>query len=192
MEFEKKEKTLTLSESQLKTIRSVLAQIQQSVGYLNDVFALHQDTSFMSDHLNILTKKMDEVMEEAKLNRGETIEGVFDGEKMVGQDGVLYDVPANYASKSKLIEGDIMKLTISPDGDYIYKQIFPVERKRVVGALGVDQESGYYYVMNDDKAYKVIPASVSFFQGKVGDEVILLVPKDGTSAWAAIENIVKK
>src|SRR3989344_3463282 len=58
------------------------------------------------------------------------IEGVFDGQNMVGPDGKLYSVPANYASKSKLVEGDLLKLTISPDGSFIYKQIGPVERER--------------------------------------------------------------
>ena len=34
---------------------------------------------------------------------------------MIGPDGKNYPVPANYASKSKLIEGDILKLTITPN-----------------------------------------------------------------------------
>src|SRR5690606_16926125 len=40
------------------------------------------------------------------------IEGVFDGENMVDDAGKKYPVPANYASKSKLVEGDMLKLTI--------------------------------------------------------------------------------
>ena len=47
---------------------------------------------------------------------GKVIEGVFDGQTMVGPDGKNYPVPANYASKSKLVEGDILKLTIADDG----------------------------------------------------------------------------
>ncbi|KKU38866.1 MAG: 50S ribosomal protein L7/L12 [Parcubacteria group bacterium GW2011_GWA2_46_39] len=60
------------------------------------------------------------------------IEGVFDGQNMVGPDGKLYSVPANYASKSKLVEGDLLKLTISPDGSFIYKQIGPMGDEVVV------------------------------------------------------------
>jgi hypothetical protein len=41
----------------------------------------------------------------------------------------------NYASKSKLIPGDVLKLTILPDGSFIYKQIGPVKRKKIVGTL---------------------------------------------------------
>ena len=59
---------------------------------------------------------------------GKIIEGVFDGQIMIDQDGKNYPVPANYASKSKLVEGDIMKLTITPEGKFLYKQIGPVER----------------------------------------------------------------
>ena len=40
------------------------------------------------------------------------IEGVFDGQNMIGPDKKTYSVPANYASKSKLIPGDVLKLTI--------------------------------------------------------------------------------
>ncbi len=43
------------------------------------------------------------------------IEGVFDGQNMIGPEGKQYPVPANYASKSKLVEGDILKLTIADD-----------------------------------------------------------------------------
>ena len=32
---------------------------------------------------------------------GQVIEGIFDGQNMVGPDGKKYSVPANYASKSK-------------------------------------------------------------------------------------------
>ena len=53
---------------------------------------------------------------------GKVIEGVFDGQNMVGSDGKTYPVPANYASKSKLVQGDILKLTIGDDGAFLYKR----------------------------------------------------------------------
>ena len=52
---------------------------------------------------------------------GKVVEGIFDGQKMAGPDGKEYPIPANYASKSKLVEGDILKLTIADDGSFIYK-----------------------------------------------------------------------
>lgn len=120
------------------------------------------------------------------------IEGVFDGQNMVGPDGKQYSVPANYASKSKLVEGDVLKLTITNDGTFIYKQIGPVERQRLIGELVRDTNSGEYKVLAGGKSFKVLLASVTYFKGDASDEVIVLVPKEGESRWAAVENIIKK
>lgn len=119
------------------------------------------------------------------------VEGVFDGVNMVGPDGKLYSVPANYASKSKLVEGDTMKLTIQPNGEFIYKQIGPIERERMVGILQRDGETGEYMTLAGGNEYRVLQASVTYFRGSVGDEVVILVPKGGQSKWAAVENIIK-
>ncbi|HLD31654.1 MAG TPA: hypothetical protein VJB37_02045 [Patescibacteria group bacterium] len=118
------------------------------------------------------------------------LEGVFDGEKMIGADGQEYLVPANYASKSKLVEGDVLKLTITHNGSFIYKQIGPAERKRLTGELVANPETGQWTVLAEGRAYKVINASVSFFRGKSGDQVVLLVPVNADSDWGAVENII--
>jgi len=122
---------------------------------------------------------------------GEIIEGVFDGQVMIGTDGKQYPVPANYASKSKLVEGDMLKLTITPDGSFVYKQIGPVERKRVIGIVSQD-DLGNYVVIAEGKAYRVLLASVTYFKAEPGDEVTIVVPRDSETVWAAIENLVKK
>ena len=123
--------------------------------------------------------------------QGKVIEGVFDGQNMIGPDGKVYSVPANYASKSKLVEGDVMKLTIAPDGSFIYKQIGPIERERIVGVLSQDEETDRYHVLANNHAYKILLASVTYFKGEVGDEAIILKPKGSESQWAAVENIIK-
>lgn len=123
---------------------------------------------------------------------GRVVEGVFDGQNMVGSDGKIYTVPPNYASKSKLVEGDLLKLTITPKGSFIYKQIGPIERSRVVAELGFDATNGEFYATSENKRWSVIKASVTYFKGEPGDEVILLVPKSTPSKWAAVENVIKK
>ncbi len=120
------------------------------------------------------------------------IEGVFDGQNMVGPDGKLYSVPANYASKSKLVEGDLLKLTISANGSFIYKQIGPVERDRLVGVLIKDEQSEDFKVMSQGRIYKVLLASITYFKAELGDEVVVLVPKGSASTWSAVENVIKK
>jgi hypothetical protein len=121
---------------------------------------------------------------------GKIIEGVFDGQNMIGPDKKQYPVPANYASKSKLVEGDVLKLTIAEDGSFIYKQIGPVERKKMLGVLTMD-ESGQYRVVADGKSYKVLLASLTYFKAEPGDEVTIIVPKEGDAVWAAVETVIK-
>jgi len=117
---------------------------------------------------------------------GKVIEGVFDGQNMVGSDGKMYPVPANYASKSKLVQGDILKLTIAEDGAFLYKQIGPIPRKQVVGTLKL--EGGHYFVEVGSKQYRVLLASVTYFKAKPGDQVSVNVPEDDSAAeWAALE-----
>lgn len=123
---------------------------------------------------------------------GKVVEGVFDGQNMVGPDGKRYSVPANYASKSKLVEGDMLKLTITADGSFVFKQIGPVERTRLVGTLTSDDTSGEYQVLTGNKSYKVLLASVTYFKGEAGDEVVILIPKEGSPTWSAVENIIKE
>lgn len=117
---------------------------------------------------------------------GKIIEGVFDGQNMVGSDAKTYPVPANYASKSKLVQGDILKLSVAEDGTFLYKQIGPIARKQVVGLL--KQENGHYFVEVGDRDYRVLLASVTYFKAKPGDQVSVNIPEDDTNAeWAALE-----
>ncbi|MBC7546508.1 hypothetical protein H7171_02055 [Candidatus Saccharibacteria bacterium] len=117
---------------------------------------------------------------------GKVIEGVFDGQNMVGSDSKTYPVPANYASKSKLVQGDILKLTIADDGAFLYKQIGPIPRKQVVGALKL--ENGHYFVDVNGRNFRVLLASVTYFKAKPGDQVSVNVPEDDSAAeWAALE-----
>ncbi|MEI6756042.1 MAG: hypothetical protein WCK80_03465 [bacterium] len=117
---------------------------------------------------------------------GKIIEGVFDGQNMVGSDGKTYPVPANYASKSKLVQGDILKLTIAEDGAFLYKQIGPIPRKQVVGTLIL--ENGHYFVEIGKRRLRILLASVTYFKAKPGDQVSVNLPEDDSTAeWAALE-----
>ncbi|MFH2232368.1 MAG: hypothetical protein ABII13_04355, partial [Patescibacteria group bacterium] len=110
----------------------------------------------------------------------------------IGSDGKRYLVPQNYASKSKLVEGDILKLTIQPNGGFLFKQIGPIERERIVGLLMEDENTQEWRVIADGKKYSILPASVSYFKGQSGDNVVVLIPKSAPSKWAAVENVIKQ
>jgi hypothetical protein len=121
---------------------------------------------------------------------GNMVEGVFDGQNMIGPDGKEYSVPPNYASKSKLVEGDFLKLTITERGVFVYKQTKPAERERLVGRLERDEEGNFAVLGKNGKKWKVLTASITYFKGESGDQVALLVPKSG-GQWGAVENIIK-
>lgn len=154
----------------------------------------------LKDQLDAMLRMLNgEQVEPTKATREDTtllttgeriIEGVFNGHKMIGPDGKEYPVPPNYASKSKLVEGDMLKLTITNNGSFIFKQIGPIKRKRVTGELVSEESVGSWRVLADGRPYKILTASVTFYKGRPGDEVVILVPEDGQSEWGAVEYII--
>jgi hypothetical protein len=127
------------------------------------------------------------VVEETDSN---IVQGTFDGQIMIGTNGKQYPVPANYASKSKLVEGDFLKLTIVQDGTFIYKQIGPVPRQNKIGVVGQDS-SGNYFVAADGKPYKILLASITYFNAEPGDEVAIVTSQEPTAQWASIEAVLQ-
>ena len=165
----------------------MLKQVRESLAHVIQLLEVG-DTREAHTHMLELVSLKKEIEHTAGIR---SVEGVFDGTTMIGADGVRYDVPTNYASKSRLVEGDILKLTIGVDGDYTYKQIGPVERQRLVGSLQIDQSTNEPVACCGDKMYKLLGASVSYFKGVPGDEIVILVPRDDGSVWGAVENIVR-
>ncbi len=162
-----------IADKQLKRLRKLLNEAETSVAVAKELL------------ISLVGEDTEETAAAIEQPVGKVIEGVFDGQNMIGPDGKTYPVPANYASKSKLVQGDILKLTIADDGTFIYKQIGPVPRKKVIGKLV--QKNGHYYVEAEDKEYRVLLASVTYFKAKPSDQVTIVVPDDENAEWAAIE-----
>jgi hypothetical protein len=161
-------------DKQIKRLRALIAEAETSLAASKELLL-----SLLGEDPVATTATKEE-------NIGKVIEGVFDGQNMVGSDSKTYPVPANYASKSKLVQGDILKLTIAEDGTFLYKQIGPIPRKQVVGAL--ELADGHYFVKVGDKQYRVLLASVTYFKAKPGDQVSVNIPQDDPDAeWAALE-----
>lgn len=184
-----------LDNRKITKIKEGLAAIQSQILRIQKILLNGDDVNdeISEAVMEAQTKLEEEIAGEHEDDvKARVIEGVFDGQNMIGPDGKKYQVPPNYASKSKLVEGDILKLSITDSGGFIYKQIGPTERDRLVGALIKEEDSSDYTVRAGGSAYKVLTASVTYFKGNHGDEAIILVPKNAASAWAAIENIIKK
>lgn len=161
-------------DKQVKRLKSLIQEAETSLAAAKELLL-----SLVGEDPSVVSAVKDEPL-------GKIIEGVFDGQNMVGSDGKTYPVPANYASKSKLVQGDILKLTIADDGSFLYKQIGPIPRKQVVGVLKLD--NGHYYVDVGGKMYRVLLASVTYFKAKPGDQVSANIPENEVDAeWAALE-----
>lgn len=177
-------------------VLSSIAKMQKELDRLKMAISNQSNFSQSESTDKILKNALDEVRTRAssaeKSGNEKVVEGVFNGASMVGGDGMEYDVPANYASKSKLVEGDILKLTINNLGAFVYKQIKPIERLRQVGILEQDMFNMQYFAALNGKKWKLLAASVTYFKGEPGDEVVFLTPTESGSRWAAVENIVKK
>ena len=163
-----------VADKQIKRLRALIQEAETSLAAANELLI-----SLVGDEKTVAPVSSQEVL-------GKVIEGVFDGQNMVGSDGKTYPVPANYASKSKLVQGDILKLTIAEDGAFLYKQIGPIPRKQVVGLLKL--ENGHYFVDVAGRQFRVLLASVTYFKAKPGDQVSVNLPEDATATeWAALE-----
>lgn len=163
----------------------------QDVVKVQELEGKHEFTSITEVLKSATVPRISSTFQES-LNGEKIIEGMFDGERMVGPDGEYYTVPPNYASKSKLVEGDSMKLSITPQGSFLYKQIGPIERRRVMAVLQQNPETREYYAHFGEQRWRVLTASVTYYRGASGDEIVLLVPKQKSSTWGAVEHIIKK
>lgn len=165
-----------VTDKQIKRLRSLIQEAETNLAAANELL------------ISLVGEDSEAVQTNRTESLGKIVEGVFDGQNMVGGDGKTYPVPANYASKSKLVQGDILKLTIGDDGAFMYKQIGPIARKQLVGELQL--ENGHYFVAvgGKGKKYRVLLASVTYFKAKPNDQVSVNVPEEDDDAeWAAIE-----
>lgn len=176
---------------ELLLIKQLLGSAQKQIEEARRLFEKIEGKELPKETTKGTIKKIkDEAKKLKVLEEGKIIEGIFDGQNMQGPDGKTYPVPPNYASKSKLVEGDGMKLTIMPDGSFRFKQIAPIERKRMIGqAVKKDDELA---VEAEGKLYKILNASATYYKVTEGDKVTVVVPQKQKASWCAIENVIKK
>lgn len=166
-----------LPEKQAKRLKSLLQEAETNLAAAKELLM-----SLLGEDDQVITN----FNQNGEDISGKVIEGIFDGQMMIGPDGKNYPVPANYASKSKLVEGDTLKLTISDDGSFIYKQIGPVERRQIIGTLIT--KDGSFFVEANGREYRILLASVTYFKIRVGDQVTIIIPENNADAhWAAVE-----
>jgi hypothetical protein len=153
----------------------------------------------MIDDGSIAPSRMSEAMGNSKISKEEeqateVVEGYFDGEYMIGDNGRTYLVPQNYASKTQLVVGDRMKWILTPTRE-IFKLIQPAPREKVEGVFGIDGDSYIVNIEGIQNPVRILKASATFAMKtqdlKPGDIVSILIPRDTTPIWGAFLTVVK-
>ena len=133
---------IEIAENNLKTAQILIKQLYGLSGNNSDIQNLTNYSSTVSSPSDL------------EANFLEVVEGNFDGESMIGDDGKMYAIPANYASKTKLVVGDRMKRILTDTYREVYKVIQKAPSKRVVGIFTIDENSEFVVIVDS------IPAPV--------------------------------
>lgn len=118
------------------------------------------------------------------------VSGYFDGVYLIGEDGSKHEVPANYAAKSRLVYGDVLKM-LNEDGKIVFKQIEKVDRKKLEGVLS--KKEGKWYFLSDGGTYKISDVAAEFHKAELNDKAVAYVPeKDMHATYAALDYLEKE
>lgn len=185
--------TLKAQDTRLALVKRVIHHMRGQLDALERLLLEHEAGDTLKDIADLIERQQAGAPEPIASPLGSrTMEGVFDGQHMVAEDGKQYLVPPNYASKSKLVEGDLLRLVIGANGRFIFKQRGPIERQRLMGMLVYNDQTDEWFVVAEDRKFKVLNASVSYFKAQPSDDAVILVPRDNPSSWAALENVIRR
>lgn len=179
-----------------KKIETILSLIEIAENNIKNAKTL---LSMMVDEQGRKSSEGSVILSPGKPSREEeaatdVVEGFFDGEYMIGDNGQNYVVPPNYASKTQLIIGDRMKWILTSKRE-IFKLIAPAEREKVEGVFVIEADNYLVLVDSLSQPVRILKASATFAiknHGlQVGDIVSLLVPKNSTPTWGALVSVIK-
>jgi hypothetical protein len=169
---------IEIADSNLKTAKNLLAQLAVENGGKGSLVDYRQPANLSTDEDSAL----------------EVVEGYFDGEGMIGDNGQMYVVPPNYASKTQLVTGDRMKWILTKDRE-VYKLIQAAPRERVTGTFTIEGDNYLVLVDKFPTPVKILKASATYAMKnlglQLGDEVAITVPKDTTPLWGAFNTVIK-
>ena len=137
-----------LPEKQIKRLRSLLQEAETNLAAAKELL-----NSVLGDG-DIITAPRDTVVSDPD---GKIIEGVFDGQIMIG-----------------------------PDGKFLYKQIGPVERKSVIGTL-THHDDKYYVEVAGREYEILYASVTYFHLREGSQVSVVIPAKNDEAQWAAVE-----
>ncbi len=117
------------------------------------------------------------------------IEGTFDGAFLVPAEGEKVEVPVAYASKTRILYGDTVKM-YDDNGEKKFKVMVKQPRKRL-NAMATKRDNKWY-ALTGLGAYKISDSFAEFNKMGLDDQLTILVPEGNLLVpFAAIEEVIK-
>ncbi len=114
--------------------------------------------------------------------------GTFDGFNMLTDSGEKFEVPSNYAAKSRLVYGDKLKMT-ETDGKKFFKQIEKIPRRKIEGII--NKKEGKWYFLSHAGSYRISDTAAEYNSVRLNDEAIALIPENNINApFATLDKVV--
>jgi len=156
----------------------------------DNIKKLLRSAQFQLEHVANVIEMMEHDEKKAYYQGVPGTEGTFDGQYLIAQDGRKTEVPANYAAKSRLVCGDVLKV-FNDNGKQVFKQIDKVERKKIDGILA--KKEGKWCILADTGSYKILDVAAEFNQAQLNDKVSAFIPANNlNSAYAALDRVYKE
>ncbi|USN54263.1 MAG: hypothetical protein H6765_06910 [Candidatus Peribacteria bacterium] len=76
------------------------------------------------------------------------------------------------------------------DGKLIYKLIGQANRKFIKATLSKSDDNKFTAISDEGEVYYLNQAAVTYFKGKTGDELSIIINADGVGNFAAIEALI--
>lgn len=116
--------------------------------------------------------------------------GVFDGQYMITDTGERFEVPANYAAKSRLVYNDKLKM-MDKDDKKFFKQLEKVQRRRIEGII--NKKEGKWYLLSDSGSYRISDVAAQYNDIKLNDEAVAFIPEHNLNApFATLDSVVRE
>jgi hypothetical protein len=156
----------------------------------DNIKKLLRSAQFQLEHVANVIEMMEHDEKKAYYQGVPGTEGTFDGQYLVAPDGRKTEVPGNYAAKSRLVCGDVLKV-FADNGKQVFKQIDKVERKKIEGIL--TKKEGKWFILADTGSYKILDVAAEFNLAQLNDKVSAFIPASNlNSAFAALDKVYKE
>ncbi len=173
-------------EKVISSIWWLLLNIENDIRRVRVLLNRIKDGSYKTEINEEELQKISSNLLNYEVEQWQIIEWVYDGVYMIWSDNKKYPVPLNYASKSKLISWDILKLTILSNWKLMYKLIQPANRNYLKATLS-KTDNDFIAIWDDWKTYKLNAAAVTYFNLQIWDEISIIANAEWKWEYAAIE-----